>query len=66
MIIDRIKWEWKLKKEEFIIAYEDRFLGIMEVPFEDFVKSDAKDHRIRYFKKNGEVIWDRIKKIDNF
>jgi len=54
-IYDRILWDEKLDKSEFSIGYEDRFLGILEVPFEEFSlkKNDIPTHRIQYFKKNG-------------
>lgn len=26
-----------LNPKDFIVAYEDRFLGVIEVPFEDFI-----------------------------
>ena len=64
-IYNRILWDKKLKKEEFAVGYEDRFLGILEIPFEEFnLKTDIPLHRIKYFKKNGEMVWDRVQKIN--
>lgn len=40
--------------------------GDMEIPFSEFADTDVPFHRIRYYKKNDEVLWDRRKKIDNF
>ncbi len=65
LIFDRILWDKALDKSEFKVGYEDRFLGIMEVPFSDFAGvSDIPSHRIKYFKRNGEIVWDRVKKIN--
>lgn len=39
--------------EEVLIGYEDRFLGIVEIPFMDWGEGDYVDvpmHRIRYFR----------------
>mmetsp|Transcript_4240 Transcript_4240/g.3561 ORF Transcript_4240/g.3561 Transcript_4240/m.3561 type:complete len:86 (+) Transcript_4240:345-602(+) len=66
-IYDRILWDEKLKPEDFTIGYEDRFLGILEISFNEFSmkKNDIPTHRIQYFKKDGEIAWDRKKKINN-
>ncbi len=45
-ILDRILWDPDLKQQEFRVGYEDRFLGIMEISVEDYMKSEVKDHRI--------------------
>jgi Uncharacterized protein conserved in archaea len=64
-IVDRLMWDKKLNKEEFTVGYEDRFLGILEIPFLEFAKkTDIPTHRIKYFKKDGEIVWDRVKKIN--
>jgi len=66
-IINRIKWDKKQDKDDFIVGYEDRFLGTMEIPFGQFEKTDTgiPMHRIQYIKKKGDVIWDRANKIYN-
>ena len=64
VILDRIQWDPNLNKDDFVVAYEDRFLGIIEVPFEEFVQSEAKNHRIQYFKRAGEVVWDRSTRLN--
>ena len=47
------------------MGYEDRFLGIMEIPYEEFeLKTDIPSHRIKFFKKNGELVWDRTTKVN--
>src|SRR5690349_3617487 len=35
-IYSRILWDKSLKREEFSVGYEDRFLGILEIPFMEF------------------------------
>lgn len=65
-MLDRILWDPSLNKEDFTVGYEDRFLGIMEISIEEYMKSEVKDHRIQYFKKKNEVIWDRHSKTDLF
>lgn len=62
-IINRIKWDKRQDKDDFVIGYEDRFLGIMEITFTQFEKADIPMHRIKHFKKKGEVVWDRTNKI---
>lgn len=67
-IIDRIKWDQTLNEKEYRIGYEDRFLGIVEIEFEEFIAKTAeiKEHRIKYFKKSGEIVWDKNLRIDKF
>jgi len=64
-IMDRIEWDKKLNKHDFAVGYEDRFVGILEIPYTEFIeKTDIPTHRIRYFKQSGELVWDRTKKIN--
>ena len=65
-IINRILWDKSYESGEFTVGYEDRFLGILEMPFVEFIASDIPQHRIRFFKKKGIVMWDRVKRINNF
>jgi len=43
-------------------------LGIVEIEFAEYISksADIKEHRIKYFKKLGEIVWDRNLKIDKF
>ena len=44
----------------FTVHHEDRFLGLIEQPVTEFIESsEAPYHRIRLFKCDGEIIWDR-------
>jgi len=64
-IYKRILWDESFKKEEFVVGYEDRFLGILEIPFDEFnLKTDIPLHRIKFFKRKGEVVWDRASKVN--
>mmetsp|Transcript_16721 Transcript_16721/g.14609 ORF Transcript_16721/g.14609 Transcript_16721/m.14609 type:complete len:91 (+) Transcript_16721:1992-2264(+) len=64
-IFNRIMWDKTFNKSEFVVGYEDRFLGIMEIPYEEFeLKTDIPSHRIKFFKKNGELVWDRATKVN--
>jgi len=65
-VISRIKWDVDQNKEEFVVGYEDRFLGIMELSILVFEKLDIPMHRVKHFKKKGEMVWDRTNKIYNF
>ncbi|PRP76872.1 hypothetical protein PROFUN_13216 [Planoprotostelium fungivorum] len=65
-VYSRLQWDEHLNKEETTIGYEDRFIGIQEIPFEQFAEN--RDlvgevfipwHRIRYFRTGDEVIWSR-------
>lgn len=62
--MNRITWDEHLDKSEFSIVYEDRFLGDIEIKFDEFKNTEIKIHRIKIFKKNGEIVWDRERKID--
>ena len=64
-VINRILWDSSYKKEDFTVGYEDRFLGMMEMPFEEFIISEVPKHRIRFFKQKGTILWDRTKRINN-
>lgn len=63
-VYNRIMWDPLLNKAEYTICYEDRFLGLMEVPFESFDRENIPFHRVWMFKHRGDVVWDREKRID--
>lgn len=75
-VINRLKWDEQLKNENFIVGYEDRFQGIIEVPvwclnWEDDIAATGPDdklaipeHRIQHFKWNSEIVWERITRTD--
>ncbi|CAG8513166.1 6467_t:CDS:2, partial [Acaulospora colombiana] len=66
-IYKRLKWDEEvIPGGDFIIGYEDRFLGIMEATGRDFEEDEIPFHRIRYFKiaSTGQIVWDREKRVD--
>lgn len=76
-ILNRLRWDPALDASEYIVGYEDRFLGTREMPLGRW-KSEATDeefipqHRILYFKKRGDgdgngegvIVWDRARRVD--
>lgn len=68
-IFQRIKWDDNIDKSQVLIGYIDRFSGIKEIKFNEFkgVHEDRDGiplHRIRYFKINDKIVWDRETKLD--
>ena len=60
-VVNRIRWDEKLDTSNFTVAYVDRFVGVLEKPFDDFTWNNIVDvdyyedfgvpeHRIVYFK----------------
>ena len=74
-VLNRLRWDPSLDPSDYIIGYEDRFLGAKETGLEKW-KTEQTDeefipqHRILYFKKKGgedgrgEVVWERATRID--
>eukprot|EP00735_Rhodelphis_limneticus_P005896 TRINITY_DN17993_c0_g1::TRINITY_DN17993_c0_g1_i1::g.11479::m.11479 TRINITY_DN17993_c0_g1::TRINITY_DN17993_c0_g1_i1::g.11479 ORF type:complete len:115 (-),score=6.48,sp/Q96B70/LENG9_HUMAN/44.94/2e-18,DUF504/PF04457.7/4.9e-05 TRINITY_DN17993_c0_g1_i1:52-396(-) len=64
-VYNRIKWDEVLMAQTWRIGYLDRFMGIMEVDFEEFDEQDEVPmHRIYYFMVNGKKVWDRNSRTD--
>merc|ERR1719456_1639119 len=53
---------------EIIIGYEDRMLGAMEMPLQNFVPvvegGDLPMHRVWYVRSPDGILWDRRRKLD--
>ncbi|CAF2976695.1 unnamed protein product [Rotaria sp. Silwood2] len=69
LIFNRILHDKTIDRSQVIIGYEDRFTGIHEIPFNEFKKVHEHEygvpmHRIRHFKINGQIVWDRTQKLD--
>lgn len=72
-ILNRIRWDPSLDINDYIIGYEDRFTGVIEMPLHRW-KGELTDdefipqHRIVYFKRksDGAVLWDRRSRRDAF
>ncbi|KAK8051443.1 hypothetical protein PG993_002828 [Apiospora rasikravindrae] len=70
-VISRLRWDPNLDSGDFIVGYEDRFLGAKERAL-DLWKSEQTDeefipqHRVLYFKRksDGVVVWDRKARRD--
>ncbi|KAK8105847.1 hypothetical protein PG999_009206 [Apiospora kogelbergensis] len=70
-VISRLRWDPSLDSGDYVVGYEDRFLGAMERAL-DLWKSEQTDeefipqHRVLYFKRksDGVVVWDRKARKD--
>ncbi|KAM3614083.1 uncharacterized protein V6R79_009864 [Siganus canaliculatus] len=75
-VISRILWDPSVASSEFVVGYVDRFLGVLERPFDEFNwDTDPCDcdytselalprHRIQYFSYRGHRVWDRHTRTD--
>ncbi|WPJ61484.1 hypothetical protein SMAC4_01794 [Sordaria macrospora] len=70
-VMNRLRWDSAIDSSEYVVGYEDRFLGVKERAL-DMWKTEQTDeefipqHRIVYFKRrsDGNVVWDRKMKKD--
>jgi uncharacterized protein (UPF0248 family) len=74
-VLNRLRWDPSLDPSDYIIGYEDRFLGAKETGLEKW-KTEQTDeefipqHRILYFKRKGgedgrgDLVWERATRID--
>ncbi|EFA85964.1 hypothetical protein PPL_01197 [Heterostelium album PN500] len=67
-IYNRIKWSCAINAniEDFSILYEDRFIGLKEVPYIEFELGAIPLHRVKSFKYQNNLIWDRTTRFINF
>lgn len=74
-VIKRVNWDEGITKNNVVVGYMDRFVGIVEKPFTEFswtsfAETDPEDiasipeHRIQYFKYRSAKIWDKKEKLD--
>jgi uncharacterized protein (UPF0248 family) len=70
-ILSRLRWDPALDSQDYIVGYEDRFLGAKEIALVRWKTEQTDDefipqHRILYFKRrsDGTVVWDRKMRID--
>ncbi|RYP16339.1 hypothetical protein DL765_005189 [Monosporascus sp. GIB2] len=71
-VISRLRWDPGMDSSDYIVGYDDRFLGIRERALDQW-KSEQTDeefipqHRIEYFKRksDGVIVWDRKKRTDD-
>ncbi|CAF3602493.1 unnamed protein product [Rotaria sp. Silwood1] len=69
LIFNRILHDKTIDRSQVVIGYEDRFTGIHEILFNEFKRVHEHEygiplHRIRHFKINGNLVWDRSKRLD--
>jgi len=70
-VFNRIKWDTEYNSEEYKVGYEDRFVGLMECEFTLWESRDVTEetfipwHRVVYFKRGEEIVWDRRIRLDN-
>ncbi|KAF8563351.1 hypothetical protein P879_08934 [Paragonimus westermani] len=74
-VVKRIMWDDRIPEDCITIGYEDRFLGIVEKPFDafswdpldslDYYTFGIPEHRIQYFKYKHVVVWDKRILLDN-
>lgn len=71
-VMNRIRWDAALDSSDYIIGYEDRFVGAREKALEQW-KSEQTDeefipqHRILYFKRRSDdvIVWERRSRVDD-
>ena len=68
-IIQQLRWNQNLQKSQWCLGI-DIANEVLELSFVDFDQEEGyfgfEDIVIRYFKREGEIIWDKFSKIDNF
>ncbi|KAI1485440.1 hypothetical protein F5X96DRAFT_660017 [Biscogniauxia mediterranea] len=70
-VINRLRWDPSMDSSDYIVGYEDRFLGAKERAL-DLWKTEQTDeefipqHRILYFKRRSDdaIVWDRKERRD--
>lgn len=76
-VLNRLRWDPNLDPADYIVGYEDRFLGAKEMGLVKW-KTEQTDeefipqHRILYFRKKyndeddgkGDLVWERLTRID--
>lgn len=70
-VMNRLRWDDGIDSSDYLVGYEDRFVGIVEKDLGDW-KSEQTDeefipqHRIAYFKRrsDGVLVWDRAARVD--
>jgi uncharacterized protein (UPF0248 family) len=70
-VMNRIRWDPEMESSDFLVGYEDRFVGAREKELESW-KTEQTDeefipqHRILYFKRKSDefVVWERRTRTD--
>ncbi|PON21249.1 hypothetical protein TGAM01_v209840 [Trichoderma gamsii] len=69
--LNRIRWDVSMDSSDYLVGYEDRFVGAQEKALDSW-KAEQTDeefipqHRILYFKRksDGVIVWDRRLRVD--
>jgi uncharacterized protein (UPF0248 family) len=70
-VYNRLMWDDNIDRSDYMIGYEDRFVGVMEMPLTSW-KREVEDeafvpfHRVVHFRRmsDGVVVWNRRKRVD--
>ncbi len=64
-VYHRIRWDPRLDAHDFFVGYDARGEQLEEVPFAAFVPDgEIPWHRVWYFRRGSEKVWDRRERID--
>jgi poly(A) polymerase len=64
-VYHRIRWDSRLDAREFVVGYDAHRGALEEMPFEAFIPDgEIPWHRVWYFKRGTQVVWDRKERID--
>lgn len=70
-VVNRLRWDASYDHNDFVVGYEDRFLGTMERELDVWTSEQTHEefipqHRILYFKRHsdGQVVWERATRVD--
>lgn len=71
-VMNRLRWDENMDSADFIVGYEDRFVGIKERPLDEWTGEQTDEefipqHRIQYFRRrsDGARVWDRTLRVDS-
>ncbi|MHA7630114.1 poly(A) polymerase [Corallococcus sp. M7] len=64
-VYHRIRWDSRIDAREFVVGYDAHRGAMEEMPFEAFIPDgEIPWHRVWYFKRGTQVVWDRKARID--
>lgn len=70
-ILNRLRWDPNMDSGDYVIGYDDRFLGVRETGLDKWTTEQTDEefipqHRILFFrrKSDGVVVWDRETRKD--
>jgi uncharacterized protein (UPF0248 family) len=70
-ILNRLRWDPNIGSGDYVVGYQDRFLGTRELALDRWKTEDTDEefipqHRIVYFRRisDGVVVWDREARKD--